>query len=72
MLHVFLISKTDLILIVENKMDAYNLAIVMAPVILQTNEMEGRRFSLMVHEMERNVRLVEKLIYFVSDIFETL
>ena len=53
-------------------MDAYNLAIVMAPVLLQTNDMEGRRFSLMVHEMERNVKLIEKLIYFVSDIFETL
>ena len=53
-------------------MDAYNLAIVMAPVFLQTNDMEVvRRFSLMVHEMERNVRLVEKLIFYVYDIFET-
>ena len=66
------ISNATLFFILDNKMDSYNLAIVMAPVLLQTNDMEGRRFSLMVHEMERNVRLVEKLIYFVSDIFETL
>ena len=53
-------------------MDAYNLAIVMSPVLMQTNDMEGGRFSMMVLEMERNVRLVEKLIIYVTDIFETL
>lgn len=52
-------------------MDAYNLAIVMAPVLLHTNDMAGRRFSLMVHEMERNVRLIEKLITYEQEIFET-
>ena len=55
----------------ENKMDAYNLAIVMAPVLLQTSDMEERRFSIMVLEMERNVRLIEKLILYVNDIFKT-
>ena len=53
-------------------MDAYNLAIVMAPVLLQTNNMEGRRFSMMILDMDRNVKLVEKLIIYVTDIFETL
>ena len=55
----------------DNKMDAYNLAIVMAPVLMQTDSIENRRISQVIHAMEKNVRLVEKLILFVSDIFET-
>ena len=55
----------------DNKMDAYNLAIVMAPVLMKTDSIENRRISQVIHAMEKNVRLVEKLIYFVSDIFET-
>ena len=52
-------------------MDAYNLAIVMAPVLMQTDSMENRRMSQVILAMETNVRLVEKLIYLVVDIFET-
>ena len=52
-------------------MDAYNLAIVMAPVLMQTDSIEKRRISQVILAMETNVRLVEKLIYFVFDIFET-
>ena len=55
----------------DNKMDAYNLAIVMAPVLMQTDSIEKRRISQVILAMETNVRLVEKLIYFVFDIFET-
>ena len=52
-------------------MDAYNLAIVMAPVLMKTDSIENRRISQVIHAMEKNVRVVEKLIYFVSEIFET-
>ena len=55
----------------DNKMDAYNLAIVMAPVLMQTDSMEKRRISQVILAMETNVRLVEKLIYLVLDIFAT-
>ena len=55
----------------DNKMDAYNLAIVMAPVLMQTDSMEKRRISQVILAMETNVRLVEKLIYLVVDIFAT-
>ena len=52
-------------------MDAYNLAIVLAPVFMQGNDTESGRFSMMVAEMERNVRLVEKLIIYSTKIFDT-
>ena len=55
----------------DNKMDAYNLAIVMAPVLMQTDSMEKRRISQVILAMETNVRLVEKLINLVVDIFAT-
>ena len=52
-------------------MDAYNLAIVMAPVLMQTDSIEKRRISQVILAMDTNVRLVEKLIHFAMNIFET-
>ena len=69
--YLSMIILKSFIFLSDNKMDAYNLAIVMAPVLMQTDSIENRRISQVILAMETNVRLVEKLIYFVVDIFET-
>ena len=54
----------------ENKMDAYNLAVVLSPNLVHSDNSGGRRFSAMISDMEWNVRIVEKLITHVQEVFE--
>ena len=50
-------------------MDAYNLAVVLSPNLVHSDNTGSRRFSAMVADMEWNVRIVEKLIIHVHEIF---
>ena len=54
----------------EIKMDAYNLAVVLSPNLMHSDNVGGRDFSVMVLEMERSIHIVEKLIIHVEEIFE--
>ena len=62
-IHIFLMFQ------IETKMDAYNLAVVLNPNLMHSDNIGSPCISEMVSQMEWKVQVVEKLIIHVEEIF---